>query len=199
MRHAHALASGFALVAVLYAQAAGAQVNLVEQAPPQQQPPPTVVQQQPAVVQPAQPVAVAPGSDVHAEETTAPNRGLIITGALMFGIPYLSSAVVAAESSHDGDRHLAVPVVGPWIDLGVRGGCPSGNVSCDTETTNKVLLVADGILQGVGVLEILGGFIYPERHVNERARPVAREKPTVHVAPSHVGYFGYGLAAVGTF
>ena len=197
MRYAHAFATSLGVLGLLYAQSARAQVNLVEQQPPQQQPPPSTVVQP---VQPVAPAAAAPvGSDVHGEETTTPNRGLIITGALMFGVPYLTSAVVAAESGHDGDSHLAVPIVGPWIDLGTRGGCPPGNVSCDTETTNKVLLVADGILQGVGVLEILGGFLYPEKHVKERARPVAKEKPTITVAPSHVGYFGYGMAAAGTF
>jgi hypothetical protein len=155
--------------------------------------------QSPTVVQPQ---ATAPGAaapaprESVAEEESVPNKGAIISGAVMFGLPYASSIIVAGESSHPGDAHLYVPVVGPWLDLGDRGGCPATG-SCDTETTNKVLLVADGVLQGLGVLQILGGFVFPEKRVVSRSS--AATKPTLRVAPARFGLGAYGLSAVGTF
>jgi hypothetical protein len=144
-------------------------------------------------------VATLPqATDVVTEEESVPNRGVIVAGAVMFGVPYAASVIVASESGHPGDSHLYVPILGPWLDLGDRGGCPAFG-SCDTETTNKVLLVGNGLLQSIGVLQIIGGFVFQETRVVTRARPATALAPTLRIAPGRVGPGAYGLLAVGSF
>jgi hypothetical protein len=171
---------------------------VVEPGQPQtQQPaPPNAV----VVTQP-QPIAAAP-RPVGAEEVRAygPNTTMIGSGILVFGVAYGTSAIVAGTSDHPGDKHLYVPVAGPWMDIADRGDCgASSGRSCDNETTNKVLLVADGVFQGLGVLSIIGGMFTPEtREMTETAKKQA-PKPSIHVAPARVGSQGYGLTAFGRF
>jgi hypothetical protein len=159
----------------------------------------TVVAPQPAPAQEnttvvAAPAATAPAGESH-DAYTGPNRRLIATGLLTFGLTYIPSIIVAGTSDTSADHHLYVPIVGPWLDLGDRPGC-GPHIGCDTETTNKVLLVFDGIFQGIGALTTVYGFLSPERH--EVVTTSEALKPTVHVAPANVAS-GYGLAAVGSF
>ena len=127
--------------------------------------------------------------------TTGPNSAMLSSGVFVFGVPYIASIVVAANSDRSEDKHLYVPVVGPWLDFANRSPCGGfAQHSCDNETVNKVLLVADGIFQGIGALEIVGAFMSPET----RTVRVATE-PRVTVGPSRVGAAGYGVAAAGTF
>jgi len=130
------------------------------------------------------------------ETVGGPNSALLGSGLFAFGIPYVASVIVAAESDHAGDKNLYVPVVGPWMDFAQRGDC--GGLlqpSCDRETGYKVLLAADGILQGIGAIEIVGALLMPETHT---VMTVATE-PRIKLGPSRVGRSGYGLSAVGTF
>ena len=85
---------------------------------------------------------------------------------------------------------LYVPVVGPWLNLARRDSeCPNGR--CMGDTPNKVLLAVDGVFQGIGVLQVLGGFLFPTtRTVTQTAG--------VQVLPS-VGVHQVGLTAVGAF
>ena len=138
---------------------ASAQNNVVVQPTPQAAPAPAPAQ----VVTPAAPtnVAVSPGvaepqapatvvaqpvvADQPSHPINRPSRALLMTGLVLFGAPYVASIGIAATSSHTGDGNLYVPVIGPWLDLGARPGCPSSG-DCGAETGNKVLLVGDGIL-----------------------------------------------------
>ena len=143
----------------------------------------------------AQTVVTTRASSRETVVSGGPNSALLGSGLFAFGVPYVASVVVASTSSEGADKNLYIPVVGPWTDLANRGGCGGfGQRSCDNETANKVLLVADGIFQGIGALEIVGAFLMPET----RTVTVASE-PRVVVGPSSVGRTGYGLAAVGTF
>ena len=127
---------------------------------------------------------------------TRPNSTMLYSGAFAFGVPYVSSVIVGASSSHPGDRNLFIPVAGPWIDLADRH-CPTGS-SCDHEGLYKGLLIADGIFQGLGALQIAGAFLFPETvTVTNAARPRPRVAG-VRVAPTSVGS-GYGISAVGLF
>lgn len=189
------------------------------QAPP---PPSNTVVVQPGQTQapppPSQTIVVAPGATEPQPQSTAvvgtvpagpapvaegpapinrPNRALLMTGLVLFGAPYVASIGVAAGSPHVGDSNLYIPVLGPWLDLGARGGCPA-NGDCGTETGNKVLLVGDGILQTVGALEILGAFIFPET-VGVTTVATNKSGGFVSVTPAKVGYDGYGMAALGQF
>lgn len=135
------------------------------------------------------PVVVAPPRDFYVIEEKTPNIGLITGGAVMFGVPYAASVVVAAASDRPSDHNLYIPLAGPWMDLAKRGSCVG--TRCESETGNKVLLVADGIFQGVGALEIVAGFLFPS------TRTVARTAG-VHVTPT-AGFSSAGVAVYGAF
>lgn len=138
----------------------------------------------------------APQRDYVTRQYVTPNAALITSGVIMFGASYGASVVVASQSNHAGDDQLYIPVAGPWLDLANRGTCRSTvDFSCDNETTNKVLLVADGVFQGLGVLQILGGLIFPETHTEILSRPIAKG---VHISPT-AGRGGAGLTAYGKF
>src|SRR5580658_9317570 len=92
-----------------------------------------------------------------------PNRTLFWSGVFTAGVPYVASTIVGAESDYSPDRALFIPIAGPWVDLAQRGGCPISSASCNTETLNKVFLVGDGILQGIGAITIVSAFLFPER------------------------------------
>jgi hypothetical protein len=109
---------------------------------------------------------------------------------MMFGLSYGGAVIVGAASSRESDQKLYMPVVGPWMNLANRGTCSAPG--CDAnETANRVLLVADGVFQAAGVLQILGGFLFPEKRIETRAAGV-------QVAPS-VGLGSVGVTARGAF
>ncbi len=128
--------------------------------------------------------------DVITYEERMPNGSLIGSGLVMFGASYLPSVIVAAESRRPGDTTLYMPVVGPWMNLAQRDSqCPGGR--CAGDMPNKVLLVADGLFQGFGALQVLGGFLFPTtrtvtQHANVQVLP--------NVSSTHVG-----ITAVGSF
>jgi hypothetical protein len=137
---------------------------------------------------------------------TGPNRTVLATGLIAFGGAYVPSVIVGATSDEPEDRRLYVPVVGPWLDLAHRPACGFGTTSCARETTDKVLLVASGAVQGAGVLAVLASFAFPERlgyitATSRGRRNTANrvDEVTLHVAPTQLGAGGYGLVAFGGF
>jgi hypothetical protein len=129
------------------------------------------------------------------ETTTFVNRRLLTTGMIMFGGSYIPAVVVGAESNRPSDNpSLFIPVAGPWIDMGQRD-C-GGPHPCAGEAGSVALLAVDGVFQGLGALAIISSFVVHER----RGRNwfiIGSEK--VQVAPTTIGYGGYGFAAVGKF
>ena len=126
--------------------------------------------------------------------SSGPNAAVVGTGLVLFGGTYLASVIVAAESSHSGDDHLYIPVVGPWLDLGDRN-CGTNDPSCGNEGLNKAMLITDGILQGVGVVTAVAGLFIPETKITAGATTVG----TVKVTPMELGRGGAGVGALGTF
>jgi hypothetical protein len=127
---------------------------------------------------------------------SGPNRALLSSGLFAFGASYLTSVIVASESNHQGDNHLYVPIAGPWMDLADRGDCGHfGQPACDTETAYKVLIIVDGVFQGIGALDIVGAFLFPETRVVR----VSKTSPRVVVTPTPMGRSGYGFSALATF
>jgi hypothetical protein len=128
--------------------------------------------------------------------TTGPNRELLRSGLFALGVPYVASVIVAATSERPEDKHLYIPVAGPWLDFANRGPCGRvGEPSCEMETAYKVLLIGNGILQGVGALEIVGSFLFPETRTVTRA---AENERRLFITPYYVGT-GYGLSASTSF
>lgn len=156
-----------------------------------QEPPPPVVIVNPP---PSQPVVTTtePEYETYTDTWNAP---LFTSGALVFLGSYGASVVVAAMAEDDtvdrGNDRLYVPVVGPWLALNDRPDCPVENENCDMETTKKVLLVADGVLQAGGVVTMIAGLLSPTEHRVIR-RPMVSKK--VHVSPSAGGHLGLSLS-----
>lgn len=138
----------------------------------------------------------APRRDVITRQIVEPNGALIASGVVMFGAAYGASVVVASQSNNPADSRLYIPVAGPWMDLAARPNCPSTlQIACRNETTNKVMLVADGVFQGLGALQMLGGLLFPETRTIVVSRTVAKD---VHIAPTG-GAGGVGMMAYGKF
>jgi hypothetical protein len=134
--------------------------------------------------------------------TAGPNRGLLGTGLVMFGLPYAASVAVAATSERPADRDLFIPVAGPWMDISNRRTCAGTTFDCDQESFYKAILAANGVLQAVGALAIVGSVLFPE--VRPKSPPPAnsltpaRDK-AVMISPYYTGNGSYGLSAIGRF
>jgi len=156
---------------------------------PQPAPQPVIVVPQPQAA-PRTTTVIAPqpeGTEV-SDEWNAP---VFATGALVFAGSYGASAVVAGSSDHVGADRLYVPVVGPWLALNDWGNCPIEEPRCDKNTTDKVLLVADGVFQAAGVITMVSGLLSPSHHTVYTTRTAAM-KPKI--TPTHNGF-----AVVGRF
>ncbi len=155
-------------------------------------PAPVVVTPAPVVAEPA-PVV----TEKTVSQASGPSMAMVASGIVIFGVSYVPAVIVGASSGLDADRMLFVPVAGPWMDLAQRPGCDGSGSSCNGETTNKVLLVTDGVFQAIGVITTIGGFLTPA-HETTTVRS-AEEAPTWHVSPASFGAGGYGLQALGSF
>lgn len=141
-------------------------------------------------------VVSAYGGSARAEVIAADSTSssMVRSGVVTLGLSYAAAAVVAATSSHPGDNRLFVPILGPWLDLGSRGSCPVESSNCDHETTNKVLIIGDGVIQAAGAVTILAGLLHPGPAV------VATKRFTIaQIVPVSLGAGRPGLAAFGTF
>jgi hypothetical protein len=129
--------------------------------------------------------------------TTLPNPYLLRSGLYTLTAAYVPALVVALESSRSADNRLYAPIVGPWLDLGDRGRCGDGCGS--KETVNKVLLVADGVFQGLGVLQIASSFLIPTTHTSIALHNTDGSTAVAfQVTPANFGSAN-GLMAVGEF
>jgi hypothetical protein len=134
-----------------------------------------------------------PQTDRTESERIRPNRPLLVAGAAVIAASYIPPVIVAATSERDADKYLYIPVAGPWIDLGERGGCAPN--SCETEAVYKTLLVATGVAHIVGTSLIVTSLIVPERR--ETTRAATSTKPVV--MPAQLGRAGAGLVLAGQF
>jgi hypothetical protein len=133
------------------------------------------------------------GTAVRAELTETEASRVVNSGVVTLGLSYGAALIVAATSNHRGDNRLYVPLLGPWLDLNDRGDCAVSLQSCDHETTNKVLLVGDGLIQAIGAVTILAGLMAPSRRVASSGFSL------VQVVPVTFGQGRPGLAAYGVF
>ena len=128
--------------------------------------------------------------------STGPSMEMVGSGIGTFALSYLPAVVVGATSGLVADRTLFVPLAGPWMDLTQRPRC-GPIVSCNTEDTDKVLLITDGVFQAIGAISIVGGFLTTTRET--RTVRAADVRPTLRIAPASVGGKGYGVMALGSF
>lgn len=127
--------------------------------------------------------------------TTGPNRALLSSGIWTLGLSYVPAVIVGLESDLDADRKLLIPVAGPWLDYAERD-CPN----CKHETMNKVLLVTDGVLQGIGALQILGSLLFVETRPGTASNDrTTSAKSNFKISPTRFETGSYGLTARGNF
>ena len=117
-------------------------------------------------------------------------KGLVIPGAVMFGVAYLLSTLVAAADDGNyegGNRYTAlwIPVIGPFIQMG-----RSTTVGDDNQ-----MFFLDGAAQTAGLTMLVLGLAFP------RTILVRNDLGTISLLPTpmHVGRDGTGLGLVGRF
>jgi hypothetical protein len=115
--------------------------------------------------------------------TTRTRTGLVVGGAVMFGVSYFVSALVAKGNQ---EAALWVPAAGPFIQMFQNGN--------DAKST--VLLALDGIFQVGGISMFAIGLAVPKTLLVRN--DVASAGPRLTIAPI-VGPGHSGMGLVGTF
>lgn len=160
-------------------------------------PVPVPVAQRPVIIvnPPAQTTTTTYTTEPAYETYVSPwNAPLFTSGALLFLGSYGGAVVVAATTEDDeidrGNDNLYIPVAGPWLALNDRPDC-TGTCDDSYETTKKVLLVADGLLQAGGVVTMIAGMLSPTEYRVARRPSYVSKKVTV--SPSAGGNPGITL------
>ncbi len=165
---------------------------------------PVSAEAQSSTAAPSAPVVLAP---IVAEHNVIPNPTLLRSGFGTLVLGYAPAVIGGIASDHKGDDNLFIPVAGPWIDLGTRG-CSGATVltsngpydlstrsNCGTSDIERAALITTGIVQGAGVLQMLGSLLVPDKQVRIIAGSRA---PRFSITPT---YFtgGGGAMATGSF
>lgn len=132
-----------------------------------------------------------------------PRKGLIVAGALTFGVPYVVSVTIAGVSSNEADRWLFVPVTGPIGALarGNHGCSDDSSAECAGDVLAVVGLAFDLAAQTAGVLLFTMAYVFPKKEwvsdfeVGQRATPAV----AWFVRPRVDGAGRVGLTVTGTF
>ena len=173
-------------------------------------PPPGYGYQQPYAV--AYPSALRPPEVVnydggpvpagyHVEER--PRKALIITGALLTGVPWVLGITFAGGAKPSFENQtgwLVLPVLGPWLTLATRKTSDCTNTSSGSycfndgdEGAKRTLLVFDGLLQATGAVLFIAGIANPKKVV---ARDFVGK---LQFTPAPIGRLGYGGFVTGEF
>ena len=111
-------------------------------------------------------------------------KGLVISGAIIFGFFYLTSAYVGVNKI-DSDRApygaMLVPVIGPFIVAGAGNFSSSGGIFSESG-----FLILDGLIQAGGGAMLLAG-IFSKKKVLVRQDAAQVVKPEVIVGPGSLG------------
>lgn len=163
----------------------------------QQQPQPIYVQQQPVMAGPREITTWEDGDPIPPgyHPDTRSRKGLIIGGAVTFGVFYLISALVGAGSLAECSAHniistspcndlgpLLIPAAGPFISLGTSHADGGG----------AALLILDGVVQAGGIAMLVLGIAIP-RTVLVRNDLGLNRKETVATIEPMIGGFQNGL------
>ncbi|MDI1432807.1 hypothetical protein [Polyangium sorediatum] len=115
-------------------------------------------------------------------------KGLVIGGAVTFGVPWFFSAMIASigdSLSRSSDLWpLYIPALGPFIAMG----------TLDTEGPGTFWLAVDGLAQSGGIAMLIAGIVAQEKRL-VRSTEVGT---SMTVMPLRFGPHGAGLGLVGT-
>lgn len=142
---------------------------------------------------------------------------LILGGFVISGLTYAAAVVTAVNWPEEvlnsdgttapvpGSRRLMIPIVGPWMTLGLIGCATrdsTGNLSCGAwPYVRGVLYVLDGIAQLAGLGLIGEGIFMKTEAKSAPPKTLALGLPggiTLHPVPMATARFT-GLGVVGTF
>jgi hypothetical protein len=147
---------------------------------------------------PTEAVAAHPAPRVESE----PRKGLIIGGAITFGVAYTFSLMGAGKSDDRATDWLFVPVAGPFLYLRNRTPCPGMSPdACIDDWATPLVFTMFGVVQSLGAVLFAGGFLFPREHVVGGSGAAAAQRdrrPPWIVTPAIVGQSGLGVAAAGT-
>jgi hypothetical protein len=121
---------------------------------------------------------------------TRVRKGMVITGGIVFLVPYLYSSLFASvgadvSSASGGSNKAAalyLPVLGPFIEMGETDSA-----------TARYFLAIDGLAQAAGAFMFIYGLAVPHNVL------VRNDLAMLTVVPVHVGHDGTGLGLVGRF
>jgi hypothetical protein len=122
-------------------------------------------------------------------ESDAPDRPSRFAGGLaVMLLGYMPALVVGYGTEAPQAHYLYYPVAGPWLYL-AHG---------QHETTDKALLVFDGIIQDIGAFEILISMLMSPPKKNDTATTTtASNSHRVHISPRFSRYSGQGPSTRG--
>jgi hypothetical protein len=134
----------------------------------------------------------------HLEER--PRKGLIISGALLTGIPWaLGVSIVSGSNFPNSSGWLVVPALGPWLTLAARHDSRCSSTSDDlcvddgVNAATRTVLVLDGLMQTAGAVLFIVG-------VSSPSKVVARDfTGSLHFTPAPLGRQGVGGFLSGQF
>ena len=140
---------------------------------------------------------------------TRVKKGLVVSGSILFGVPYLFSISVAASSKYAPDRWFYAPVVGPFVNLATRNedcnpNYSTGNnvVVCSGESGARFFIMLDGVMQTAGAtMFILGMALQSQILVRDDAPYTGKKSGNFAwtVSPYSMGRSAYGVGVFGIF
>jgi hypothetical protein len=140
---------------------------------------------------------------------TRPRKGLVISGSIVFGVPYFLSLSVAASSKFEPDRWLYAPIFGPFVDLGNRKeNCNTipnsfgSTTTCSDDSSERFFLMADGLMQVAGSTMLILGLALQQHLLVRDDAPFVGSKPSQFawgVGPQKMGRSGYGVGFAAIF
>jgi hypothetical protein len=119
---------------------------------------------------------------------TRVRKGLLIGGAIVFGVPYLYSGLIASvgeDVSGSSTNHVAalyIPVLGPFIEMGQTDSA-----------TGRYMLALDGLAQSAGAFMFIYALVAPRQVL------VRNDLALLTVTPIKMGRDGQGLGFIGRF
>jgi hypothetical protein len=140
---------------------------------------------------------------------TRARRGLVVSGPIIFGVPYLLSMSVAASSKYQPDRWLYAPVFGPFVNLASRSddcnpntGSGSNFVCTSNDSGTRFFLMLDGLMQTAGATLLILGLALPQTLLVRDDAPYTGKNGSHFawtVSPTPMGRNGYGVGFTGIF
>lgn len=120
-----------------------------------------------------------------------PRKSLLVSGTVVFAIPYGIAVTETVADSRGSDSWLLIPVAGPFLELAAR--------DCSTSCNDRPFLVLAGIGEITGAALFFSAFLLPEKILVRDDLGGRAERPKVawSVAPLVGGTTGSGLAFLG--